>query len=59
MGQYLAAKLLKRAGFPLQGETDEITLRVDHTLTRDTSVPIARLRFKTIFPAARSTFSGR
>ena len=59
MGQYLAAKLLKRAGFPLQGETDEITLRVDHTLTRDTSVPMAGLRFKTIFPAACQPLAGR
>ncbi len=59
MGQYLAGKLLERAGSPMQGETDKITLTADHTLTRDTSATIARLCFKTIFPAARSTLSGR
>ena len=59
MEQYLAGKLLERAGSPMQGETDKITLTVDHNITRATLATIARLRFKTIFPAARSTFSGR
>ncbi|NLB82617.1 MAG: hypothetical protein GX791_00060 [Synergistaceae bacterium] len=44
MRQYLAGKLLERATSPVQSDMGEITLTIDHTLTRSTTVTMAGLQ---------------
>ena len=59
MEKQLAGKLLERAAAPVEGDTGEMILTIDHTLTRDNSVPMGGLRFKTDSPARCVALTGR
>ena len=47
MGKQLEGKLLERAAAPVQGDTCERTLMINHTLNQNSSVSMTGLHFKT------------